>query len=142
MSFNDPGFLNQVQIVGVDAIGGQHQVPVGNSANFFQLAAGSGILPYSPFNNVSGVGNGNAVDLVSCRSSFTMEVIAGAGVTAGVVALQGSLDNANWFNMGTVTTNAAGVFVVNVGNFPVRYVRAAITTAIVGGTVTAYIGAA
>lgn len=89
---------------------------------------------------VSGTGAGTAVDLGAARANITMAVISSAGVSAGVVALEVSQDNTNWYrSTTTVTTNTAStVFQTSVvGAW--RYARGNVTTAITGGTVTATI---
>lgn len=87
---------------------------------------------------------GNALDNIVARPNHSLFVVSGAGVSAGVVTLQGSNDNVNWFNTtATVTTNAASAtFTAAVATFPYRWVRATITTGITGGTVTATVASA
>jgi hypothetical protein len=47
-------------------------------------------------------------DNVVCRANHTLAVTSSAGVSAGAVQFQGSLDGVNWFNLGSpVTTNTA-----------------------------------
>ncbi len=73
----------------------------------------------------------------------TMVVTSWAGVSAGSVQLQGSLDGTSWFNLGTAvsTSTASTVFTPAVEtNVFVRFVRANIATEITGGTVTAVVG--
>lgn len=86
------------------------------------------------------------LDNVEPRPQHSLFVVAGAGVSAGVVAIQISNDGVNWSNPGasavSVTTSAPGAYAINVANFPAQYVRAAITTTITGGTVTAYVASA
>ena len=72
-------------------------------------------------------------------------VVAGAGVASGAVQLEGSLDEVNWYSIGSpVTTGAPGVFPLPAASPPVpaRYVRARISTVVVGGTVSAWVDAA
>jgi hypothetical protein len=72
-----------------------------------------------------------------------MVVTSSAGVSAGAVQLQGSLDGVNYFNMGNpLTTNAANTTFppVVVSNQPCRFLRAAVVTLITGGTVSAMLG--
>jgi hypothetical protein len=77
------------------------------------------------------------------RANAIMVVNSSAGVSAGSVQLQGSLDGTNWFNLGSAmsTSTASTVFtpVVETDIF-VRFIRANIATAITGGTVTAVVG--
>ncbi|MEB3023915.1 hypothetical protein [[Mycobacterium] crassicus] len=66
---------------------------------------------------------------------------ASTGTTAGAVQLQGSLDGVGWFNLGApVSTTAAGTTQLVVASAYARYFCAAITTAIVGGKVSASVG--
>jgi hypothetical protein len=70
-------------------------------------------------------------------------VTSGAGVSAGSVQLQGSLDGTNWYNLGSAvsTTTASTVFTpVIVTATAARFVRANVATAITGGTVSASVG--
>jgi hypothetical protein len=71
-------------------------------------------------------------------------VVAGAGVSAGVVVLQGSLDGVNWYTISSLTLTVPGVFPLPPPSppIPARYVRAAITTIITGGTISAQVDAA
>jgi hypothetical protein len=77
------------------------------------------------------------------RTNATMVVTSSSGVSAGAVTLQGSLDGTNWFALGSAvsTSSASTTFtpVVQTGVL-VRYVRAAITTTITGGTISAVVG--
>lgn len=88
--------------------------------------------------------NGTAIDAGEVRASSILVVATSAGVSAGAVQLQGSLDGVNWYNLGTpLTTNAASaVFSQAQANTPTRLLRARISTAIVGGTVTATVAMA
>lgn len=70
---------------------------------------------------------------------------AGTGVTAGAVQLQGSLDGVTWYAIGApVTFSAPGTSPLPSASPPVpaRYVRASVSTAFVGGTVSAWVDAA
>lgn len=60
---------------------------------------------------------------------------ASAGVSAGAVQLQVSHDNVNWFPAGTAVTLTASTVQNQVLTGPAQYVRAQITTTVVGGTV-------
>lgn len=77
-------------------------------------------------------------------------IIAGT-LTAGLVALETSLDNANWTGAaaqgGSAVTAAGfstgtGMYVLTLTGCPAQFVRAAITTTITGGTVTAWVASA
>lgn len=130
-------------------VSGTTGAPIASSASpsvlGAQLEVVTGIPPLQSFAAQSAGGtNGTALDGGNVRSNHSLFVVASAGVTAGVITLQGSNDGGvTWFNTScTVTTNAAGAFASNLQGFPFRYIRASITTAITGGTVTAYISSA
>jgi len=85
----------------------------------------------------SGTANGTAVDYGSAKMNFSMVITASAGVSAGVVALEVSHDNTNWYrHTTTVTTSAPGVTQISLTGVAYRYARGVIATAITGGTVT------
>lgn len=96
--------------------------------------------------NASAAGPGTVLtqDGVRARANHSMMVVASAGVTAGVVRLQGSLDGANWVNIDSagITLTTSGVFSESVAGTPMGNIRANITTAITGGTVTVTIASA
>jgi hypothetical protein len=102
-----------------------------------------GLPPAISLNAISAVGPGTALDGIVCRNAAIMVVTSSAGVSAGSVQLQGSLDGTNWYSLGSaVTTSTASTTfapVVVTGAFT-RYVRANIATAITGGTVTVTVG--
>lgn len=98
----------------------------------------SGIPPANSLTN-AGNATGTAVDGGVAHANAQMVVTSGAGVSAGSVQMQGSLDNVNWFNIGAaVTTNAANTTFapILVTGTAVRYVRA-VSSSVVGGTVSA-----
>ena len=118
-------------------------------ANYYDAAGnlqfGSGIQPFTSMSAVSAVSNGTGVDGGICRLNHSMAVTTSAGVSAGVVQLQGSFDGTNWFNFpgtSSVTTNAATTTFAATVTCPARFVRAAITTIITGGTITAVVASA
>jgi len=85
----------------------------------------------------SGTGAGAVTDFGSGKQNITLVVTAGAGVSAGVVALEVSQDNTNWYrSTSSLTQSAPGVTQANQGG-AWRYARANVTTAITGGTVSA-----
>lgn len=84
----------------------------------------------------SATGAGTVVDFGSGKSNITMAITAGAGVSAGAVALEVSQDNTNWFRGTPVTQSAPGVTQTNQGG-AWRYARGNVTTTITGGTVSA-----
>lgn len=88
-----------------------------------------------------------AVDASNAKA-VSILVEAGAGVSAGVVKLEGSVDPnyANtWVELASLTINAASkIFGATVDSgdtigLPMPYIRARIETAISGGTIDAYI---
>jgi hypothetical protein len=70
-------------------------------------------------------------------------VNAGAGITAGVVDLEGSIDKTTWYKIASsAALSAPGIYVVQAGvAFPARYLRARVSTLTVGGNVTVKVGA-
>jgi hypothetical protein len=115
-----------------------------NSDGTETLVTASGTLPFTTLTNLSALNTAGAVqDGGTLHANAIMQVTSGAGVSAGSVQLQGSVDGTNWFNLGTATnTNAAStVFApVVVTGTAVRYVRAFIATGITGGTISAIVG--
>lgn len=84
------------------------------------------------------VAAGTVADFGSAKANVSMAHTTTAGITAGAVALEVSHDNTNWFRTGTPVTLAAsttGNIAINGNAF--RYARAAITTTVTGGTVSA-----
>lgn len=86
-------------------------------------------------------------DYSNAPRTHTLTVVAGAGVSAGAVTLELSQDGVNWFQPTTtpavpLTTAAPGVFFATVADVVAQYARARVSTAIVGGTVDAWIGQA
>ena len=87
------------------------------------------------------------VDVRGARS-VTLAVEAGAGVSGGVVKLEGAVRSGysgTWVEMGSLTVNAASkLFTITKDHgddngLPLRVVRARIETVISGGTIDAYI---
>jgi hypothetical protein len=67
-----------------------------------------GLEPVVSLSAVSAVGAGTALDGAVVRSTAVMSTTTSAGVTAGAVQLQGSLDGTHWFTLGSaVSTTAA-----------------------------------
>ena len=102
------------------------------------------VPPLVTLNAIAALTNGVAMDNRACRTNHCVVAVSSAGVTAGNVQMQGSLDGVSWFNMGAVVNiNAAStVFQFAVTGTPARYVRANVSLAITGGTVTATVGSA
>lgn len=102
------------------------------------LVTGGVLTAGTTLSAASGISSGTVVDYGAAKNNFTLVVVASAGVSAGVVALEVSQDNTNFYRHTTsVTTSAPGVSQVTMSGFAFRYARGAITTAITGGTVTA-----
>lgn len=102
------------------------------------LVTGGVLVSTTTLSAASAVSNGTVVDYGAAKNNFTLVIVASAGVTAGVVALEVSHDNTNWYrHTTTVTTSAPGVSQVSMSGFAFRYARGVITTTITGGTVTA-----
>lgn len=103
-----------------------------------------GLARATSLTGVSAVQNGTALDGLTVRQNAVVTVTTTSGVSAGDVQLQGTLDVTNWFNLGSaVSTTAASTTtqVVATGAYA-RFVRAAITTAITGGQISATVGVA
>lgn len=101
------------------------------------LVTGGVLTASTTLSAASAVSNGTAVDYGSAKSNFTLVVVASAGVSAGVVALEVSHDGTNWYrHTTTVTTSAPGVSQTTMTGFAFRHARGVITTTITGGTVT------
>lgn len=89
----------------------------------------------------SATGAGTVADFGSAKLSVTLAVTASAGVSAGVVALEVSQDNTNWFRTNGSALAAPGVTSTTVSG-AWRYARGNVTTTITGGTVSATLMAA
>lgn len=89
------------------------------------------------------LGGGVALDNGYPRNNHSLIVVSSAGVAAGAVQLAGSHDGQNYGLIGTaINTNAGGVVGASSATGPFRYVRAQITTAIAGGSITASVASA
>ena len=103
----------------------------------------------------------SVLDNGGSKANHVAYVIISGTLTAGVVTLETSLDNVNWASVpaqgasnvpsgaifGSVATPAGfatgtGNYVLSLQNSPAQYVRAAITTTITGGSVTAWVASA
>lgn len=93
---------------------------------------------------VSATGAGVVLDNGASKAFHGIIVTTGAGVSAGTVVLQGSHDGVNWFTTGASvsTTSASAVLSAAAVNFPYQYVRANVTVAITGGTISATVASA
>jgi len=94
------------------------------------------LVSASTLSAVSATGAGTTVDFGSGKQNITLAIIAGAGVSAGAVALEVSQDGTNWFRSTPVTQSAPGVTQVTTSG-AWRYGRGNVTTTITGGTVSA-----
>src|SRR5271168_1492460 len=101
-----------------------------------------GLAPAVSLSAKSTVSTGTALDGLTVRSAAVISVTTTAGVSAGAVQLQGSLDGTNFFNLGSAisTTAASTTTQTVVSSAYARYFRAAISTAITGGSVSASVG--
>jgi hypothetical protein len=102
-----------------------------------------GLAPAVSLTAVSATGGGAALDGLVTRTVGTMVVVSSAGVSAGSVQAQGSLDGTNWFSLGSAvsTSTASTVFTpVVVTGAAFRFIRANVATAITGGTISATVG--
>jgi hypothetical protein len=103
----------------------------------------SGLAPIQSLNAVSATWGGTALDGLVIRTTGVMVVNSGAGVSAGSVQAQTSLDGTNWANAGSAvsTSTANTVFApVVITGAAFRYIRANVATAITGGTISASVG--
>lgn len=103
---------------------------------------GPGGAPLKSIAAGAAIANGTARDNGSCRTAHNVVAVTSAGVSAGGVQLQGSLDGTNWYPLGAALPCAAAstVFQQAVTAIPSRFVRANISTTVVGGTVDVWVG--
>ena len=115
--------------------------PSAPSAQGNALLVTTGILTApATLTNQSATANGTTVDFGAAKQCITLVVTAGAGVSAGVVTLQVSQDNTNFYaHTTTITTSAPGVSQTSITGVAFRYARGVISTTITGGTVSATI---
>jgi hypothetical protein len=92
----------------------------------------------------STTGIGNMLDNDGSMANHSIVITGSAGITAGVVVLQLSHDNQNWFqpSTGQPAVTASTVTAGNFAGIPARFVRAVVTTNIAGGTVAVTIASA
>lgn len=101
-------------------------------------------------NAASSVFNGVNFDMGRVIANPVMYVTASGTPSAGIVALQGSLDGTNWYTINSLNATSAPAVVTyanpasgpNAGATPARYLRAIISVAVVGGLVTCTVGGA
>lgn len=103
------------------------------------LLVTSGILTAPvTINALTAAGPGVVVDFGSAKANVSAVFTTTAGISAGAVALEVSQDNINWFRTATpVTLTASSVINIAISGNAFRYARGAITTTVVGGTVSA-----
>lgn len=116
-------------------------------ANVLGSVITGGGLVLQSLSGVSATGPGTAYtnEASRARANPTMVVVTSAGVTAGAVQLQGSLDGVNWFNIGTAisTTTASAVLALAAAPGTTHIaLRANVTTPIAGGTISAWVASA
>lgn len=109
-------------------------------------------VQYKVFNDVNtDETKSDAIDVFDVKA-VTLFVEAGAGVSSGVVKLEGAIDDSysgTWVELGSITTDTASaasavstataLSATDTAGLPIRYVRARVETAIGGGTIDAYI---
>jgi hypothetical protein len=102
----------------------------------------SGLPPVHSLTAASATNAASTVlDGVVVRTNSLLVVVTGAGVSAGDVKVQGSLDGANWYAIGSpLAVSAANTVYTQTGTVPARFFRATVSTAITGGTVDAWLG--
>lgn len=100
--------------------------------------------PLQSITNAAAVGMGAIRDNGYPRATHSLIAVASGAVTAGQIALMLSHDGVNFWNAtNTGAITGPGVWVAPYNaNFPARYTAAMITTAIVGGTVSATVASA
>ena len=88
-------------------------------------------------------GAGTVLDNGGCAANHTAFTVTSSGVSAGAVQLQGSLDNVNWANLGSaLTLTASSAQSVSVSGAPFQFIRANVSTNVVGGTTQVYVASA
>jgi hypothetical protein len=114
---------------------------VGSNSNTIE-AHTLGLPAIVSLSAVSAVGAGSVLDGLCVRQNAILAVTTSAGVSAGAVQLEASLDGVNFWNAGSAvsTTAASTTTSVVVSNVLARYVRAAVTTTVTGGTISASVG--
>lgn len=102
---------------------------------------------YKVFSATAAAASSDEIDARNAEQ-IALQVVAGSGVSSGVVKLEGSPTSAyagTWLDLGSLTINGASkIFGVSLGigattGLPIKYVRARISTLIGGGTITAYV---
>jgi hypothetical protein len=97
----------------------------------YRLAVATGAGAMTSLNAVTATGNGTAFNLGTCHKDFGFQITTTGAPTAIAVQIQGSLDGANWSNIGN-SQSAAGLYAVS-PSAPCTWVRAQLNT-LTGGT--------
>jgi hypothetical protein len=98
---------------------------------------------FTTLSAVSAVSNGTTVDFASAKANITLAIVPSAGVAGGVVVLQCSQDSTSWVKVGADSAALAASTNQQISVTGAwRYARAAVTTIVSGGTVTAKLMAA
>jgi hypothetical protein len=93
----------------------------------------------------------NVLDNGHSMANHSAYIVIAGTLTAGLVTLETSMDNVNWTGAaaqgGSAVTAAGfstgtGIYVLTLTGCPAQFVRAAITTTITGGTITAWVASA
>lgn len=96
----------------------------------------------------AGLATGNVADCGAVYLNIFGVITSSATLTAGTILIEGSVDGVNWYTVITVAANT----ITAAGNTaysgppatlaPARFIRARISVAIVGGTISVAVGAA
>lgn len=78
------------------------------------------------FSNQSSAYTGTSYDLGFVTSAHTWQQVISGTPSAVSVAIQGSIDNSNWFDLDTSTSTTSAMR--HIVNKPVRYIRGKLTT--------------
>jgi|SRR5882757_51010 len=102
------------------------------------VATTGALISSTSFTAATAISAGTVADFGSAKANISAVFTTSAGVSVGAVALEVSQDNVNWFRTGSpATLVASAVSNIAISSNAFRYARAAITTAVVGGTVSA-----
>src|SRR5436309_2775519 len=103
----------------------------------------SGYAPRKIISGALSLGTTSDAFAVDAFPNLGVQVVSSAGVSAGVITVETSpvFDFAGtWFNVGTVTVSAAStVFNLDLAAKAYGFVRARITTVVVGGTIDCFL---
>ena len=104
-----------------------------------QFAGGS----LQSLSGATSTGAGTSYDLRAGYTSFAVQC-ATTGSTSVEVNLQGSLDDANWVNLGSTAlyTSTAAAITASTSSVPVKYVRLNVVALSTGESLDGWIGVA